>query len=163
LPEAPADGKLRQAYGKKLRSKRTRRENRMLKTEGVLHFTIPVKDLDRSEKFYTEILGMEKVRRTGHMVFLRAAGKDNFVLTYSEKPIDPNPDGKHEIHSAFRLTADEYDRAKEFLAAQGIKIFKEEDRRAGTFQGRSAYFYDPDRNVIEIMHLVRGPVSENEQ
>ena len=57
----------------------------MLKTEGVLHFTIPVKDLDRSEQFYTEILGMEKIRRTGHMVFLRAAGRDNFVLTYSEK------------------------------------------------------------------------------
>ncbi|MEA2993239.1 MAG: hypothetical protein QOD40_2159 [Alphaproteobacteria bacterium] len=31
----------------------------MLKTEGVLHFTIPVKDLDRSEKFYTEVLGLE--------------------------------------------------------------------------------------------------------
>ena len=29
----------------------------MIRTEGVLHFTIPVKDLDRSEKFYTEILG----------------------------------------------------------------------------------------------------------
>ena len=135
----------------------------MLKTGGVLHFTIPVKDLDRSEKFYTEVLGMEKIRRTGHMVFLRAAGKDNFVLTFSEKPIDPNPGDKHEIHSAFRLTAQEYDRAKEFLAGRGIKIFKEEDRRAGTFQGRSAYFHDPDRNVIEIMHLVRGPVSENEQ
>src|ERR1700742_3729455 len=94
------------------------------KFEGVLHFTIPVKDLDRSEKFYTEILGMEKIRRTGHMVFLRAAGKDNFVLTYSEQPIDPNPAGKHEIHSAFRLTADEYDRAKAFLQSKGIAIFK---------------------------------------
>jgi catechol 2,3-dioxygenase-like lactoylglutathione lyase family enzyme len=134
----------------------------MLKTEGVLHFTIPVKDLDRSEKFYTEILGMEKMRRTGHMVFLRAAGKDNFVLTYSEKPIDPNPPGKHEIHSAFLLTAEEYDRAKTFLATKGIDIFKEEDRRQGTFQGRSAYFLDPDSNVIEIMHLVRGPVREGE-
>jgi catechol 2,3-dioxygenase-like lactoylglutathione lyase family enzyme len=139
------------------------RENRMLKTEGVLHFTIPVKDLDRSEKFYTEIMGMKRVRRTGHMVFLLAAGKDNFVLTYSEKPIDPNPDGKHEIHSAFRMTAEEYDRAKTFLSASGIKIFKEEDRQSGTFQGRSAYFHDPDRNVIEIMHLVRGPVNEKEQ
>ena len=28
----------------------------MLKFEGVLHFTIPVKNLDRSEKFYTEVL-----------------------------------------------------------------------------------------------------------
>src|SRR3954468_24900432 len=143
--------------------KRRSRRPMMLKTEGVLHFTIPVKDLDRSEKFYTEILGMEKIRRTGHMVFLRAAGKDNFVMTFSEKPIDPNADGKHEIHSAFRLTAEEYDRAKEFLTARGITIFKEEDRQSGTFQGRSAYFLDPDRNVIEIMHLVRGPVSEKEQ
>jgi catechol 2,3-dioxygenase-like lactoylglutathione lyase family enzyme len=135
----------------------------MLKTEGVLHFTIPVKDLDRSEKFYTEIMGMEKIRRTGHMVFLRAAGKDSFVLTFSEKPIDPNADNKHEIHSAFRMTAEEYDRAKTFLTAKGVPIIKEEDRRSGTFQGRSAYFHDPDRNVIEIMHLVRGPVSESEQ
>ncbi len=135
----------------------------MLKTEGVLHFTIPVKDLDRSEAFYTTILGMERVRRTDHMVFLRAAGKDCFVLTYSEKPIDPNPAGRHEIHSAFRLSSEEYDRAKTFLASQGIEIFKEEDRRSGTFQGRSAYFLDPDRNVIEIMHLVRGPVGDNEK
>jgi catechol 2,3-dioxygenase-like lactoylglutathione lyase family enzyme len=135
----------------------------MLKTEGVLHFTIPVKDLDRSERFYTEIMGMERVRRTGHMVFMLAAGRDNFVLTYSEKPIDPNPAGKHEIHSAFRMTAAEYDRAKDFLAAKGVAVFKEEDRRTGTFQGRSAYFHDPDHNVIEIMHLVRGPVSDKDE
>jgi catechol 2,3-dioxygenase-like lactoylglutathione lyase family enzyme len=70
---------------------------------------------------------------------------------------------KHEIHSAFRLTAEEYDRAKEFLAAKGIDVFKEEDRHTGTFQGRSAYFLDPDRNVIEIMHLVRGPVSDKDE
>ena len=134
----------------------------MLKTEGVLHFTIPVKDLERSERFYVDVMGMERIRRTGHMVFMRA-GDDNFVLTYSEKPIDPNPPGKHEIHSAFRMSPDEYDRAKQFLAAKGVTIFKEEDRRTGTFQGRSAYFLDPDSNVIEIMHLVRGPVGEKEQ
>lgn len=131
----------------------------MVKTEGVLHFTIPVKDLDRSEKFYTEILGMEKIRRNDHMVFL-CAGSDAFVLTYSEKPIDPNPDGRHDIHSAFRVTSEEYDRAKKFLAEKGIPLLKEEDRRKGTFQGRSGYFHDPDKNVIELMDLVRGPVRE---
>ena len=133
----------------------------MLKTEGVLHFTIPVKDLDRSETFYTEIMGMERLRRTDHMVFLRA-GNDLFVLTYSEKPIDPNVGDAHEIHSAFRVTAQEYERAKTYLAEKGIRVFKEEDRRKGTFQGRSAYFHDPDRNVIEIIDLVRGPVSDKE-
>jgi hypothetical protein len=34
-------------------------------------------------------MGMERLRRTGHMVFMRA-GTDCFVLTYSENPIDPN-------------------------------------------------------------------------
>ena len=51
---------------------------------------------------------------------------------------------------------------KTFLRSRGVEIFKEEDRQSGTFQGRSAYFLDPDRNVIEIMHLVRGPVGERE-
>jgi len=53
-------------------------------------------------------------------------------------------------------------RPKLFLARRGIRIFKEEDRRSGTFQGRSAYFHDPDRNVLEIIDLVRGPVAEGE-
>src|SRR6202011_869562 len=58
----------------------------MLKVEGVLHFTIPVKDLDRSEKFYTGILGFKKIGRNERIVFLRA-GDDYFNLTYSENQI----------------------------------------------------------------------------
>ncbi|HZS63686.1 MAG TPA: VOC family protein [Xanthobacteraceae bacterium] len=134
----------------------------MLKTQGVLHFTVPVKDLDRAEKFYAEILGMKRIRRNDHMVFMTAGNDDYFVLTFSEKPIDPNPGDSHDIHHAFRVTAKEYDRAKEFLAAKGIRAIKEEDRRKGTFQGRSLYFHDPDRNVVELIDLVRGPVGENE-
>jgi catechol 2,3-dioxygenase-like lactoylglutathione lyase family enzyme len=133
----------------------------MLKTQGVVHFTIPVTDLDRAEKFYTEIMGMERLRRNAHMVFMRA-GADCFVLTYSEKPVDPNAGDAHDIHHAFRVRAEDYEQAKAFLAERGIRIFKEEDRRSGTFQGRSAYFHDPDRNVLEIIDLVRGPVSEGE-
>ncbi len=133
----------------------------MIRTEGFVHFTIPVKDLDRSEKFYTEILGFDKLRRNNHMVFLNAHGT-SFVLTHSENPIDPNKDDKHDIHTAFRVSSDEYDRAKNFLAEKGVRIFKEEDRGSGTFQGRSAYFHDPDRNVLEIIDLKRGPVREGE-
>lgn len=133
----------------------------MIATQGLVHFTIPVKDLDVSEKFYTEILDMRKLRRNNHMVFLDAHGA-SFVLTYSENSIDPNPGDSHDIHTAFRVTSDEYDRAKDFLAKKGVRIFKEEMRGSGTFQGRSAYFHDPDRNVIEIIDLQRGPVAEGE-
>jgi catechol 2,3-dioxygenase-like lactoylglutathione lyase family enzyme len=134
----------------------------MLKLDGVLHFTIPVKDLDRAEKFYTEILGAEKLRRNPHMVFMRV-GEDLFVLTFSENPIDPNPGMRHEIHHAFRVSAAEYDRAMDFLPSKGIQIFKQENRQSGTFRGRSAYFHDPDRNVIEIIDLVHGPVGERDE
>ena len=134
----------------------------MIKTSGVLHFTIPVKDLDRSEKFYTEILGLTKVRRNSHMVFMRD-GSDYFVLTHSENPIEPNKADKHDIHSAFKVTAEAYEQAKAFLASKGIEIFKEEDRHHGTFRGRSAYFHDPDRNVIELMHLTEPPISEMDE
>jgi catechol 2,3-dioxygenase-like lactoylglutathione lyase family enzyme len=133
----------------------------MLKTQGVLHFTIPVKDLDQSEKFYTEIMGMRRIRRNNHMVFMQS-GDDCFVLTYSENPVNPNVGDAHDIHHAFRVTPQEYVRAKAFLAEKGIRIIKEEDRRTGTFQGHSAYFHDPDRNVLEIIDLVRGPVGEGE-
>jgi len=128
----------------------------MLKAEGVLHFTIPVKDLDRSEKFYTEILGFEKVDRTDRIVFLRA-GADFFNLTYSENPITANAGNRHEIHSAFRVTPQAYDEALKILPSRGVEIFKEEDRRAGVFVGRSAYIRDPDSNVIEFIDLRRAP------
>jgi catechol 2,3-dioxygenase-like lactoylglutathione lyase family enzyme len=132
---------------------------RMLKTEGVLHFTIPVKNLDRSEKFYTEILGFKKIGRTERIVFLRA-GDNYFNLTYSENPIHPNVGDKHEIHSAFRMTPQAYDEALRMLPAKGIEIFKQEERSAGVFVGRSAYIHDPDRNVIEFIDLARAPVDQ---
>ena len=131
----------------------------MLKTEGVLHFTIPVKNLDRAEKFYGEILGFKKIGRTDRIVFMRA-GDDYFNLTYSENPITLNAAGRHEIHSAFRVTPQAYEEALRSLPANGVEIFKQEDRRVGVFVGRSAYIRDPDGNVIEFIDLVRAPVEQ---
>jgi len=127
----------------------------MLSFEGVLHFTIPVKNLDRSEKFYTETLGFRKIARTDRIVFLRA-GDDYFNLTYSENPITTNAGNRHEIHSAFRLTPQGYDAALKLLPEKGVEIFKQEDRREGVFVGRSAYIRDPDNNVIEFIDLKRA-------
>jgi glyoxylase I family protein len=131
----------------------------MLKIDGVLHFTIPVKDLDRSEKFYTAILGLKKIGRTDRIVFMQA-GEAYFNLTLSENPITLNAAGRHEIHSAFRVTAQAYDEALELLPEHGIEVFKQEDRRSGVFVGRSAYIRDPDGNVIELIDLTRAPPTQ---
>lgn len=131
----------------------------MIKSEGVVHFTIPVTNLDRSEEFYTNILGLKKIYRNEHMVFVKS-GSDYLVLTLSEQPIAPNVGDKHEIHHAFRVNGTAFEAAKDFLATRGVRVFKEEDRRKGVFRGRSAYFHDPDRNVIEIIDLREVVVGE---
>jgi catechol 2,3-dioxygenase-like lactoylglutathione lyase family enzyme len=129
----------------------------MLQPRKLVHFTIPVKDLERSEKFYTELLGFKKVRSNPTMVFLRT-GEDHFVLTHSKKPVDPNPEDESEIHTAFLVDPDQYDAAIKFLKSKGVRFVREEERHTGTFQGRSAYFHDPDRNVIEIIDLQNDPM-----
>ena len=128
----------------------------MIKMKGLTHFTIPVKDLQRAKTFYCDTLGFDLVRENPHMIFCRCQD-DYFVLTYSENPVDPNPGEKHDIHTAFYVDSDEYDRALNFLAENGIRVFKNEERHGdATFTGRSAYFHDPDRNVLELHDSDKG-------
>lgn len=122
----------------------------MINMKGLTHFTIPVKDLQRSKDFYCNLLGFKFERENKHMVFL-SCQDDYFVLTHSKKPVDPNPGDEHDIHTAFYVDADEYDRAVKYLEENGVRVFKEEERHGdATFTGRSAYFHDPDRNVLEL-------------
>lgn len=126
----------------------------MIKTQGLVHFTIAVSDLERGARFYSEILGMRILRRTPRMVFLQCGG-DYLVLGKSKTPIRPNAEGETTIHHAFKVAAADFDRAVEFLEQNGVKILHIEDRQEGTFQGRSAYFHDPDGNALEIHDLRR--------
>ena len=123
----------------------------MIETRGVVHFSIPVSDLDASRAFYTEVLGLKLVSDApGYgMVFLRA-GEDHVILCKSDTPIRPNAEGSRRVHHAFKVDASEYDRAKAFLASNGIAIIDEENRTKGVFVGRQFYIHDPDHNVIEL-------------
>jgi catechol 2,3-dioxygenase-like lactoylglutathione lyase family enzyme len=122
-----------------------------IKPRGVVHFSIPVSDLEASKAFYTELLGLRFVAFSEpyQMVFM-AAGQDHVILCKSETPIRPNAEGKRRVHHAFAVEPAAYDDAKAFLQENGVAIFDEEDRKSGVFPGRQFYIHDPDRNVIEF-------------
>ena len=122
-----------------------------IKPRGVVHFSIPVSDLEASKKFYTEVLGLTFLRFSpAYQIMFLMAGKDYVLLCLSETPINPNPEGKRRVHHAFAVEPSAYDGAKIFLQKNGVEIFDEELRATGTFPGRQFYIHDPDNNVIEF-------------
>ena len=123
----------------------------MIEPRSVVHFSIAVSDLDASRKFYTESLGLKLVQDAPAigMVFLRA-GEDHVILARSDAPLARNPKDSRRAHHAFKVDADKYEAAKVFLAAKGVEVFEEEDRKRGVFVGRQFYIHDPDGAVIEF-------------
>jgi catechol 2,3-dioxygenase-like lactoylglutathione lyase family enzyme len=128
----------------------------MINTKGMVHFTIPVRDLARAKEFYCGMLGFPCVSESPRMVFCRS-DTDYFVLTISKKPVDPNEEGSILIHHAFYVEPEEFDRSVQYLKDNGVEIAKEETRGPeAAFGGRHCYFYDPDGNILELLDPVCG-------
>ena len=121
----------------------------MLKTNGVLHFSLPVTDLDRSRKFYEELLGMKVVEQSARMVFLRT-GDNYFILAKGMEPIKYDSAKTTPVHHAFKVSPEDFQPSIDFLRQSGVEVFNIEDRNEGVFWGPQAYFLDPDGNKLEI-------------
>jgi catechol 2,3-dioxygenase-like lactoylglutathione lyase family enzyme len=126
----------------------------MIKTKGLVHFTIPVTDTAKSRDFYCQILGMKLLQDTGPrgMVFLDSGG-DCIILAKVDRPISTA--GAVDVHHSFLVAHEEYAAALAELKAAGVKFLFDEDRRDGVVNGPRAYFEDPDGNVLEIIDLAR--------
>lgn len=127
----------------------------MLRTHGIAHFTLPVSDMERSIAFYTDILGLELVRGSPRLSFLRS-GKDHIVLAKTDAgPLaSAGARDSREVHQAFIVESRDLEESVEFLRRSGVDVIYQDERGDGSvFQGRSAYFYDPDKNILEIIDL----------
>tara|TARA_A100001037_G_scaffold226869_1_gene204819 strand:+ start:1100 stop:1501 length:402 start_codon:yes stop_codon:yes gene_type:complete len=125
----------------------------LVQTKGLAHFTIPVTNTERSQKFYEDVLGMKpiQVNHKRGMVFMDSAG-DCVILAKTKHAI--NQAGEQDIHHAWIVGHEEYELAvKQLQERDDIKFYFEEDRQGGAVNGPRAYFEDPDGNVLEIIDL----------
>jgi catechol 2,3-dioxygenase-like lactoylglutathione lyase family enzyme len=121
----------------------------MLNTHGVLHFSLPVRDLDRSRRFYEAVLGLKVLEQSPRMVFLQS-GDDYLILAKGEAPLKYDSSKDTPVHHAFRVKPEEFQSSIDDLRKNGVEVFNIENRNSGVFWGPQAYFLDPDGNKLEI-------------
>ena len=121
----------------------------MLKTHGVLHFSLPVTDLDRSRQFYEGILGMKVVEQSPRMVFLQT-GDDFLILAKGNDLMKYDSSKTTPVHHAFKVKPEDFQPSIDDLRKNGVEVFNIEERNTGVFWGPQAYFLDPDGNKLEI-------------
>jgi catechol 2,3-dioxygenase-like lactoylglutathione lyase family enzyme len=124
----------------------------MLKIEGVTHWSIGVKNLEESEEFYRDFLGLEYKGRLGPPGNQRMAcvsvGNHDILLCETSKV--PGPDGNMPVHHSFTVSPEEFVKGAHLLLEQGVPVAGIIYRRDGYFNGRELYFSDPSGNRLEL-------------
>lgn len=127
----------------------------MIRVRRLDHFGVDVSDLDRAERFYTEVLGMAVQMRLPDQRLL-SYGDGNCALFL--KP-DRAPGGLEQIrnplgksHHAFEVPWEDLEAALRLFAERGIPHHAPIDWG----DHHCLYFLDPDGNLLELVGFRPG-------
>lgn len=127
-----------------------------LRVQGVLETSLYVSDLDRSEVFYSDLFGFERMAGDERMRALQVPEQQVLLLFLQGASADwvdidgtaiPGHDGSGTTHLAFKVEETDLDRCKQTLAGAGIEVESLIEWSEG---GTSLYFRDPDGHVLEL-------------
>jgi catechol 2,3-dioxygenase len=117
------------------------------------HIAVYVSDIDRSMRFYRDVLGFEVSdiygddMMPGGAVFLRCNADHHGIALFAASEGGPASGGLH--HMAFEVaTLDDVVKARRHLRERGVPIDFEGRRRAGV--QIAVEFRDPDNHRLEI-------------
>ena len=121
----------------------------MFNVAGIDHVALAVRDVERSARWYIDVLGFEHRHRgmwNGVPVFVGKGTTAIALFAVAESEPIPRPARSLAIlHVAFRTTRDGFQQAQEDLRTQGIP-FEFQDHEIS----HSIYFRDPDGHELEI-------------
>ncbi len=122
----------------------------MIRTQGLTHIHLVVRNLEQSLRFYQGVFGMEERFRDGpKMVFLSTPGSED-LITLNEDPAEAQLAGVNGgvAHFGFRLAESvDLDTAIAEVEAAGGKLIRRGEHTPGI---PFAYLEDPDGYVIEL-------------
>lgn len=123
----------------------------------ILESALYVTDLDASETFYGEVIGLERIAKVdGRHVFFRCGQGVLLLFDAEATKHAPPPDARLPVpphgtvgqgHLCFAATASEIAAWKAELARRGVEVEADFEWPAG---GRSIYLRDPSGNSIEF-------------
>jgi catechol 2,3-dioxygenase-like lactoylglutathione lyase family enzyme len=127
-------------------------EKTPVKIKKIGHVVLNVSDIERSAKFWTEIMGFKFSDRNeiGMMFFRNATDHHTIALLQAKEKTELPKRGQVGFdHMALEVaTVAELFKIRDFLRSKGVEIFYEGRRGPGGNPG--VEFYDPDGFKIEI-------------
>jgi len=122
----------------------------MIPTIGIYHIGIPVDDLGRAERFYSEVLGMKveaRLQEEGARLSRLKCGAADVVLFQRPRPLRRDSLKEDGItHQAFEVPPETFDQAIEFLKKEGHYHSGPVVRPTG----RAVYFFDSEGNYQQL-------------
>lgn len=123
----------------------------LLKIEGVTHWSIPVDNLEESEKFYGELLGLTPKGRLGNsMISCFNVGDHNILLCERGEPVEGTSQRDYPAHHSFTVSPETLVQACKIFHERKITIDQLIYRAKGFFTGQELYFFDPSGNRLEL-------------
>ena len=120
------------------------------KHAGMRHIALRVKDMQAMEHFYMDLMGMEVEWRPDPDNVYLCSGNDNLALHRVPEPLAETSRQSLD-HLGFIIPEiDQVSQWYAFLVSRGVAM--KTQPRTHRDGARSFYCYDPDGNVVQIIH-----------